>query len=445
MDKSLSLTQCSGTSEVTEQLEKVNLSPAASLNRDQRRLLDHLRKKFNIAEEEALDRATNYNRKKRNLVEPKSGPAKRTKSDGASTEKAKVPTDCEGTSAGNSVRASTAPKAGTRVAECATKAPKNNTQKHSKNVKADRAKVTSSGAGSTSLSKKGIPGRTTSRSESAPKVDLKRKADNPPPPSGNTHRGKKPTLTLAEALKCKRMAIVGEKAFSDDERDRIKDAICDVVALRSEDDIPPEFHGVMNRLGYLVATVADSESALWLLNNQEEIATVSNCSLRIMSEDAVPVRRLYRAVFSHSKTRTTENIFATLEGFSRDRSFSTRKWELVRRVEDGATAVLFINVDEASADYIKSKKFALPFRLGHANFYRTWNEEKVVVDDTLMPVDPTPTQPPPVIELDREKLESTPGGSGVIKKPNIQITLPEAVRRSTREKARTPTGSNGLP
>lgn len=50
----------------------------------------------------------------------------------------------------------------------------------------------------------------------------------------------------------------------------------------------------MTKYGHLVATVANTRSAQWLLNHQEEIARESNWPIEIMSEEMVPMRTLTR-------------------------------------------------------------------------------------------------------------------------------------------------------
>lgn len=437
--------QQSGTKEVTERLKEVTLSPPALLDRNQRRLMEHLRKKFNIAEEVARERAASYHRKKRQSTSDDAAPAKKHKPAPQLTKRAQIPTDCEGTGAANGKNAPAVRRGKAKKAETAPPAPPR-TQQHT-HKKVGPAKAASANAAPPSAV--GRPERETSKAAFVHKVSPKRvAADCAKNPKGK-HSGKRPTITMADALKCRRLAIVGKAAFTDDERNRIKDAICKVV-LSDQADIPPEFHGVMCREGYLVATVADQESALWLLTNQDAIAKESRLELEIMSEDKVPVRRLYRALFSHSKDRPTAEIFLTLERFSRDSGFTTLNWDLVRRVEDDRATVLFVYVDEESHQHIRScRNQALPYRLGHANFYRAWNEGAAEGGEA-MECTTAPVQEAPPAALSREILESTPGGSGSTTAPlkvtaKVQRTISEQFRRSARAKGPAQSGSNGQP
>lgn len=357
--------------------EQVEANTPQVLTRDQRRLLDHLRNKFNFTDEDAFARAKGYKRKQKNPANTQ--PSKKAKSDPQTPAKAQ--SDCEGAKPNSSATVSSPQQTGNAAPAQAT-ADKGNLQEKTvfPNKKPENLRPTET-------------------------------ARKPAATSGKTQNGRKPTIPIADALKCQRLAIVGRTAFTDEQRNRIKDAICEVV-LNDDTDSPPEFHGVMTKCGHLVATVADSESAQWLLEHQEEIAKESDCPLSIMTEDMVPPKKLYRAIFSHSSMRSTADIFKTLEKFSRDRSIHTSRWELVRRVEDGHASILYILVDEKSAEYINNcRNHALPFRLGHANFYREWAEEKKLAGGAKMIYSASTTVQKLPPTATKEDMECTPRGS----------------------------------
>lgn len=117
-----SSSQRSATAEVTERMQAVDLNTPEVLTRDQRRLLDHLRNKFNIAEEVALARAKGYKRKNRN-ASPQPGSSKKTRSEPHKPAEAKAPMDRRRAEATSSATSSTMHKGKTGKAERARKEP----------------------------------------------------------------------------------------------------------------------------------------------------------------------------------------------------------------------------------------------------------------------------------------------------------------------------------
>lgn len=264
----------------------------------------------------------------------------------------------------------------------------------------------------------------------------------------------KPLMKMSDALKIRRVGIIGPAPFTLAAGNSILNAIVATVE-RKLSDLPPEFHGIQRQFGFLVATVADQESELWLRTYQDELIAASGCELKIVSEKDIPTRNIYKGVFTHSAEDTNARILHLLECYSRHFVLKTQSWNVVRRVDDGQTAILFIVLDEASADYIESKDGVLPFRLGHARVSPTWQSSKPTADDGV--TDPaaeagpsTPPTHPLTAKATRSEATSiavakaTPQAgqgkssnskSGTQKKKTYsQPTISESVRKSERVK-----------
>lgn len=201
-----SLSQRSGTTEVTEHMKVVDLNAPVPLTRDQRRLLDHLRKKFNIAEDVALERARGHKRRKRTQTSQPT-PCKQAKSEPRMPVNTKASTDHEEAVGRNRAKSNT-PKGKAGKVEGAKKGlPTSATNfTHKREAKTGRAAI----ANSAPQPSKG-KAKETKRADHAINVSSSKKVGNhpPPPPAKSAekpshatqkHNGRKSTITLADAL-----------------------------------------------------------------------------------------------------------------------------------------------------------------------------------------------------------------------------------------------------
>lgn len=210
-------------------------------------------------------------------------------------------------------------------------------------------------------------------------------------------------MTMGQAVLCRKVGIVGENPFTDNQLEAIKTAIMAVIATRPS-NTPPEFHGIQNRNGLLVATMANPESETWMYNQQEAIAAASGLSLRVVSEKDIPKTAIFKAFFSHSSGNTNEEILRLLGSQFRDFLLPTEEWIVVRRIVRDDSVILFMAIDVASADIIRDCKGSLPYRFGHAKFLHS-NAAAAEAEPSL-PVDgtgPTPDEarakPPPKVVI----------------------------------------------
>lgn len=179
---------------------------------------------------------------------------------------------------------------------------------------------------------------------------------------------------MAKALKIRRMGIIRDTPFTTEEGEDIKESIVQLVKIQKS-LMPPEFHGMALRNGQLIATVADEESAAWLLRHDKDLAHLSKCDLKAVVEDDIPPTSVYRGVFAHSANDTTEDILDTILSFTRNNALSIAAWRVTHRINHESTATLFLVVDQISFKYIKSVDRHLPFRMGHVKLHLLEGEE----------------------------------------------------------------------
>lgn len=72
-----------------------------------------------------------------------------------------------------------------------------------------------------------------------------------------------------------------------------------------------------------------------------------------MNEEDIPNSQLFKGSFAHSAKDSDELILDTLASFTRYHVLSTIRWKVMRRMNDGDTAILFLSIDNTSAEYIK--------------------------------------------------------------------------------------------
>lgn len=181
---------------------------------------------------------------------------------------------------------------------------------------------------------------------------------------------KRPNLTTSEVVLCRRVGIIGDGAFTEEQMESIKDGIMQVVKSRPN-TCPPEFRGIQNRYGFVVAIAADPESVTWLHQQQGAIAAVCGFPLRVVEGDDIPKTALYKCAFSASKRFTNEDILDTLGSQARGIDLPTDEWKVVRRIENGEDVVLFLSVDITSADVIRQNNGSLVYRFGRVKLYPT--------------------------------------------------------------------------
>lgn len=411
--------QCSDTTSITEHLKKVGIaSPAptgtgdqlANLSRKQRRHLDFLRSKFDFAEEKALTETRGMTRKRKS----RSAACR-------SAKKARARSVAEGGSGVVGKRTESVHRPPTRPPTQATA----------------RGAVGQGGAPAATVS------APLARSESVRAPTAKR---SPP----------KPTITVAQALLCRRVGIIGRRPFNEGEASRIKDAIVEVVCKRKS-ELPPEFHGMVLRNGQLIATVSDIESELWLLTYQDDIAEESGCELTVVRDEDIPNTQIFKGVFCHSADKDDSKILDTLEAYTRHFTLKASTWQVTRRVNDGDSAILFLSVDDESADYIRSKNGLLPYRIGHARMIRVGNEdggqpgsskqgEAEPPAPSQFPALPAPSgkaplvpTAPPIVTLSMPVANAPKSTSRKARKTKGQQTLQETLRRSARAKSENST------
>lgn len=361
----LALSQRSGASSIAEKLCNVELedtpvSAVPVLNRDQRRLLAHLRNKFNLAEEVALKRVN-------------SKPCKRThkRRDPGPTKKPRTEDKEQGKPAGSS---------------------------------------------------------------------------QAPPPTKDSGF-KKPIISIAKAIKMRRMGIVGAKPFTVEEVSDIKNAICSLVR-KQKSEMPPEFHGIQHKLGHLIATVADEESATWLANYGDEIAALCGHDLKVVDEANIPNTQVYKGSFAHSAEDSNEDILDTITSFTRRYALSTAQWRVVRRVNDGHVAILFLSVDDASSNYIRENEYLLPYRIGHARLHKVGPEEINPKTQQDIAADTQLKSTELMGEVRKEPSECESGPSGVkfiAKPPTVPKVTPASVPGPSGVKAKPPSAPKVTP
>lgn len=268
---------------------------------------------------------------------------------------------------------------------------------------------------------------------------------------------------MAEALKYRRVGIIGKVPLTETDASKFKDAVVAVVRQRKS-NMPPEFQSMVLRNGLLIATVCDVESELWMLTYQEELAKASGLDIKIVLEKDIPCSRLYKGVFSHSATYTTLDILDTLEAYTRNFTLNTKSWTVSRRVDDGDTTLLYFTMDEASQKYIKTKKGVLPYRIGHALIdpLKTSHGVPTVMADSADPVTPGPSTAHGPIAAAAEQKDRVPADTADLtlldpskatelpqldtNKPAVkgkprkkgQPTIEESLRRSDRAKSENP-------
>lgn len=248
-----------------------------------------------------------------------------------------------------------------------------------------------------------------------------------PAPRGQvvTQDPSKKKRTYREVACSYKVGIVGKSAFSEEETARIKQGIIKAVSLRPS-PTPPEFHSVLARYGHIIATVADMESVIWLLTYESLIRKTSGTHLQIFKEENMPKRHLYKGIFTMSASETNVDILHLLESFSRGFSLHAARWTVVRRVDDGDTAIMFLCVDDASDEAIRERKGFLPYRLGHARLTRVEESPpaKPAVEVANV-IPPAEAQPQPLVAAQEQQ---RPKGTAKVK----QLTIKEATRRSPR-------------
>lgn len=352
-----------------------NVEVNETYSRDQRRMLEHLKRKFNIPEMDANTQVQAFFGRRRNR-------ARKTK-----VQQARNPTETEPAARAESARAP---------------------GKTESNTSAERAVAASSAPRASKRP-------STKKAESAnPKMISRR-----------------PEMSLASALKCRRVGIIGDRALSVEDLDNIKLAIISILR-KHESEVPPEFHSLECRLGFLVATVADVESVLWLKTFELDIAKEVGFTVRIVNEEEIPSSILFRGYFHKGANCTNEELLRDIGVMVRKDAMNIEKWKVVRRIQVDPAAIIFISVDEVSADHIASRNGVIPFLLGHVRLERIWSGKPTEPgEETAMETAPTitteTTEPEVTPLLPPQRPETEPRGQ-----VNKQETIPAMLRKSRR-------------
>lgn len=215
---------------------------------------------------------------------------------------------------------------------------------------------------------------------------------------------------MAKALKIRRMGIIRDTPFNSEEAEEIKEAIVQLVKIQKS-MMPPEFHGIALRNGQLIATVADEESAQWLLRYDKDLARMSKCDLKAVVEKDIPSTTVYQGSFVHSATDSNEEILDTIVSFTRNKALSTASWRVTHRINHESTATLFLVVDLSSHEYIEAQGRLLPFRIGHVKLILLEDEER---SEEQVDKETVATQP----SLDEPSTSATPCQGTATTRPN---------------------------
>lgn len=173
-----------------------------------------------------------------------------------------------------------------------------------------------------------------------------------------------PTPTIDETPEGRRVGLVAEKPITDSEEKLIKDAIVRTVRAKKS-DCPPEFFGIKNRKGIIIATVADQESEDWLMTHRKDISKECGIKLKVYKEQDIPSPYVFKVTFPDSESESNESILDTLESYSRH-PLPTSHWIVKKRIIEGHRVILDLSVDKKSAKYFEERNYRLPYGLGHA-------------------------------------------------------------------------------
>lgn len=259
---------------------------------------------------------------------------------------------------------------------------------------------------------------------------------------------KRPRISMAKALKIRRIGIIRDTPFNSEEAEDIKESIVQLVKIQKS-TMPPEFHGIALRNGQLIATVADEESVQWLLRHDKDLAHMSKCDLKAVVEEEIPPTSVYRGSFAHSANDTNEDIFDTILSFTRNEAMSTASWRVTHRVNHGSIATLFIVVDLKSHEHIEAQDRLLPFRIGHVKLHLLEDEEKNELKEQV-DKETVATQP----SLDEPSTSVTSNQDAAATRPNMESPVcgtkavtPKITKNITPKIASTSNkpSSNGIP
>lgn len=174
----------------------------------------------------------------------------------------------------------------------------------------------------------------------------------------------KPSASAQKICKGIMVGLVAEDPITESQERSVEEAIVQIVRARKS-NCPPEFFGIKNHKGILMANVVDQQSEDWLMKHQEHISRECGVKLKVYKEQDIPSPPVFKMTFHESSEKSTADILDTLESYSRH-PLPTAQWFLQKRINEGSRATLILEVDKKSASYFESKNFQLPYRMGHA-------------------------------------------------------------------------------
>lgn len=196
---------------------------------------------------------------------------------------------------------------------------------------------------------------------------------NPHPPKVRKTTPSKGALTYSAALTAIKVGAVStdpqKPHFSQEEGDTLREAIIDYVAIVIDLELRPTFHGIQNRVGFLLVMAHDDNTEKWLFKHAEGIAASCNLPFKFVKGDEIPNTCLMRGHLPRANILEDSKILTFLECQNYD--IHARRWRIVSKTpaENGIDATCTISMDDASAATVKDKGFFLSYRTGHVRLY----------------------------------------------------------------------------